>query len=192
MCETLHGFGAQTIIVDGAFARKTLASPAVTENTILCTGASLGRNMHRVVDETRHVHELLKSEKAGHRLLQLATGFPLVVIGEDDKCTGFEQTAFTDALANDLLKQGVRNTVIVAQDASKLLINAETRYKLILRNIKIEVRNSTNLIAVTVNPISAYGYEFNEDEFKNALTEAIDTPVFNVMREGAALYDLLA
>jgi len=192
MCETLQGFGAQTVIVDGAFARKTLASPAITENTILCAGASLGQNMRRVVDETQHVHDLLKSEKICPELALLTENFPLAVVGEDGSRKGFEQAALTDALANDLLKQGTKSAIIIAEDASKFLINTEMRQKLALRNVKTQVRNSTNLIAVTINPVSAYGHEFNADEFKNALVEIIDTPVINVMREGAALYDLLA
>lgn len=192
MCETLHKFGAETVIVDGAFSRKALASPAVTENTILCAGASLDKDMCRVIDETRHVHDLLKSEKISLALSQFTARFPLSAVNEDGSVIGFEQAALTDALANDLLKQGLRNALIIAEDASKLLINAETGSKLALRNIKIQVRNRTNLIAVTINPVSAYGYEFHADDFKNALVAAIKTPVINVVDEGAMLYDLLA
>jgi hypothetical protein len=191
MCDTLRGFGAHTVIVDGAFARKTLASPAVTENTILCAGASLGRNMRRVVDETRHVHDLLRSEKINAELARLTDGFPLAVVDEKGLCTGFEQSALTGALANDLIMGGKRSSIIVAEDASKLLISAEIHRKLLLHGVKIQVRTATKLLAVTVNPVSAYGYAFDADAFQNALASEIETPVINVMREGAALYDLL-
>jgi hypothetical protein len=201
MCDTLRRFGAQTVIVDGAFARKTLASPAVTENTILCAGASLGTNMRRVVDETRHVHDLLRSPKIDSELALLSEGFPLAVVCGGDRSPlavvgssvkSFDQNALTDALANDLIKQGIRDATIVAEDASKLLISSETFQKLSMRGISIQVRRATNLLAVTINPVSAYGYEFDADAFKSALTEVVETPVINVIKEGAALYDLLA
>ena len=191
LCEMLRNYGAHTVIVDGAFARKTPASPAITESAILCTGAALNQNMSRVLEETRHVHDLLKSEKINVELEQLTAGFPLALVNEDGSCKGFEQAALTDALANGLVKQGVQNAVIVAEDASKFLINTETHQKLSLRKIKTQVRNNTELIAVTINPVSAYGYEFDADEFKNTLAGLIKTPVINVMEEGRELYDLL-
>jgi hypothetical protein len=191
MCKTLQKLGAQTVIVDGAFSRKTLASPAVTESTILCAGASLGKNMLRVVDETRHVHDLLKSEKTGPELERFTEEYPLAVVTEDGDCKGFDRAALTDAFADELLRQGVKNAVVAAGDASKFLIKPETYQRLALKNIKLRVRNVTNLIAVTINPVSSYGYEFNAGDFKDALAQAIDTPVVNVMGEENTLYDLL-
>ena len=190
-CRTLREYGAHTVIVDGAFSRKTSASPAVTEKTILCTGAALNPNMSRVIEETHHVHDLLKSEKISAELAEITAGFPLAIVNEDGTCTGFEQAALTDALAVELIKQGARNAIIVAEDASKFLFNLETHQKLRLRKIKTMVRCSTALIAVTINPVSYQGYEFDADEFKNALAALVGTPVINVMKEGDALYDLL-
>lgn len=51
-------YGADISIVDGAINRKTAASPAVTEATILATGAVVSRSMDRVLDETAHQIEL--------------------------------------------------------------------------------------------------------------------------------------
>jgi hypothetical protein len=192
MCETLRGFGAHTVIVDGAFARKTLASPAVTENTILCVGASLGRDMGRVVDETHHVYDLLRSKKIDADLARLTDGLTLAVVDEKGQCIGFEQNALTDTLANNLIMNGNRNSIIVAEDASKLLINADVHRRLSLHGVKIQVRTATKLLAVTVNPISAYGYAFDENAFQDALVSVvIETPVINVVRERTAFYDLL-
>ena len=191
ICRILCEYGAQTVIVDGAFSRKTSASPAVTEKTILCTGAALSRSMNRVIEETQHVHDLLNSEKISGEFAGITAGFPLALVNEDGTCTGFERAAMTDTLAEELIKQGVRNAAIIAGDASKFLFSLETHQKLRMRKIKTMVRSSTALVAVTINPVSAHGYEFDADEFKGTLAGLITTPVINVMNEGDALYDLL-
>lgn len=59
ICDTLLGFGSELVIVDGALSRKTSASPAITEVAILSTGASLSRNMNKVVDATSYTVKLL-------------------------------------------------------------------------------------------------------------------------------------
>ena len=191
MIQALYGFGAQTVIVDGAFSRKTLASPAVTDHTILCTGAALSPDMSRVIEETVHVHELLKSEKISDELKKLTEGHPLALVKFGQTYKSFEQAALTDLLVNDLVRQGEKDAIIVAEDASKFLINMETHRKLLLRNIKLMVRYNTNLTAVTINPVSPFGYEFDAGEFRKVLTGTIGTPVINVMEEEDALYDLL-
>ena len=191
ICQTLHGYGAHTVIVDGAFSRKTPASPAVTECTILCTGAAVHQNMNRVIDQTRYVHDLLKSEKITPEIVTLTKDFPLSLVYEDGKVKGFEQAALTDALADEIIKHGVQNAQIVAEDASKFLIGLETHQRLILRKITTKVRNSTKLIALTINPVSASGYAFNAVDFKNSLEALVDSPVINVMEEVELLYDLL-
>lgn len=63
--EKLMKLGSELIIVDGALSRKSFASPAITETTILAAGASLSRSMNKVVDETVHTVNLLsiQSEK---------------------------------------------------------------------------------------------------------------------------------
>ena len=35
----------------------------------------------------------------------------------------------------------------------------------------------------TVNPVSAYGWKFDKDEFRARLQEAVDVPVINVKEE---------
>ncbi len=58
--EKMLTYGAELVVVDGAIDRKTAAAPAVTEATILATGAVLSRNVNRVIKETLHQVELFK------------------------------------------------------------------------------------------------------------------------------------
>lgn len=59
----MQGLGADVVLVDGALDRKSLASPSVTDATILATGAVLSRNMNTVIDETAHRVRLFGLEK---------------------------------------------------------------------------------------------------------------------------------
>ncbi|SDK87353.1 lysine 5,6-aminomutase reactivase subunit KamB [Natronincola ferrireducens] len=51
-------YGAEIVLIDGAINRKTAASPAITEATILATGAVVSRDIHKVVQETLHQVDL--------------------------------------------------------------------------------------------------------------------------------------
>lgn len=60
--EKMIGLGSELVIVDGALSRKSFASPAITEATILSTGASLSRSMNKVIEQTIHTVNLLTIE----------------------------------------------------------------------------------------------------------------------------------
>lgn len=63
LCHLLKDVGCKLTIVDGALDRRTSASPVITEGTILSTGASLSRSMHKTVELTAHTAELLSTQK---------------------------------------------------------------------------------------------------------------------------------
>jgi len=63
VCGKLSEFGANTVIVDGALSRKTMASPSITEATLFCTGAVLSTSIDKVVDLTVHEFNMLNMIK---------------------------------------------------------------------------------------------------------------------------------
>lgn len=60
VCLRMLALGASRVLVDGALDRKSSASPAITDATILSTGAVVDRDLHRVVKETAHQVALLE------------------------------------------------------------------------------------------------------------------------------------
>ncbi|MDW7670865.1 MAG: hypothetical protein SCK57_05370 [Bacillota bacterium] len=60
VCQVMLARGAKQVLVDGALNRKSSASPAITDASILSSGAVLDRDMHRVVKETAHQIHLLE------------------------------------------------------------------------------------------------------------------------------------
>ena len=59
VCNRMIEYGAVRVLVDGAVNRKSSASPAVTDASILSSGAVLHRDMRRVVSETAHQAKLM-------------------------------------------------------------------------------------------------------------------------------------
>jgi hypothetical protein len=191
MRDVLLQYGAETVIVDGAFGRKTIASTVVTENTILCAGAALNRDMRQVVAETLHVYKLLKSEQIDDELAAATEKLSLAVVMENGDVAGYERVALTNAFINELLGKHVKNAMIIVQDASKLLIDMRSHERLERSNIKLMVRDSIRLLAVAVNPHSPYGYEFEAEEFKKAIEGSVETPVVDVVKDSRSFYELL-
>lgn len=44
-------------------------------------------------------------------------------------------------------------------------------------------RRPARTLCVTINPVSAYGWKFDKDEFMTRMREAVDVPVINVKEE---------
>jgi len=61
--EQLHQYGAELVLVDGAFDRVASAAPAVTEGTILATGAAVSPAVEETLDRSRLAIELFSLRK---------------------------------------------------------------------------------------------------------------------------------
>lgn len=57
--DIMIDLGAKFVIIDGALDRLSQAAPAISEATILSTGAVLSRDINRVIEETLHVVKTL-------------------------------------------------------------------------------------------------------------------------------------
>lgn len=60
--EKMIAFGAELVLVDGALDRISSASPAITDATVLSTGAVLSRDMNKVVEQSLHRVKLFNLE----------------------------------------------------------------------------------------------------------------------------------
>jgi len=185
LLELFEKLGADKVIVDGALNRKTLASPSVTEATILCTGASLDRNLYTVIRETQHLASLLTLPKLEDKeiLAELEHA-------KDEKVTKQEnyiyiRGAVSDAFVNNLVMSGVHLTAVylIAEDASKIFIKPDTYRKLLLKKAIPVVINPIHLVGLTVNPTSPYNVNFGSAQFLEKLRGTVSIPVYNVKEE---------
>lgn len=191
-------FGADRVIIDGALSRKTLCAPSVSEGTVLCTGASYSADMDVVISDTVHAARLLSLDRTSSPKALPTSRFSLEA---NDSETDFDgelldafkkhdgirrvvvRGALTDAMLRPLLisSANLNGLELTVEDGSKLLLSADSHFKLGLKGIKLTVLKKTNLAAITVNPLSAYEVGFDKDEFLAKMRKAVNIPVFDVL-----------
>ena len=176
--DLFFSLGAEQAIIDGALGRKSLGARAVAEGVILCTGASYDRRIEKVVSDTANVFRIMNLKKAetvpgesDRPLAEILKASPEALI----------PGALTDAAVVPLLKSGLlRNARLVVKDPSKVLLSPDTLDKLAIRNVTLETVEAAKVLCVTVNPVSANGWTFDAEAFRNAMQAAVDVPVINV------------
>ena len=199
--------GAQRVLIDGAAGRKSLAGAGVEGVALLCTGASLDRDMELVVAETAHTCWLFARNRPESAALLRRPGRPrrarfalftpgggaggAAPGGERRSQAGTSCPGGPGALgggghygppAENPGPAGAPTT-LVAADATHVLAG-RAALDLFLRNGgELRVRRELTIAAVGANPWSAYGWHFEPDKFVRALREVIDLPVVNVKED---------
>ena len=194
----LEGFGAQSVLIDGALSRKSPASCASDGACVLSTGASLHRDIDRVVAETAYAARLLSlprlaapGPEQGRVTLYRGDGTSESAqsISELKRGAG-ENTlllsgALTEAQAKALLQDGTdkRGLTLLVRDGSCLMLRRETFDSLCARGVRFAVTGEARLAAVTVNAVSAGGWTFDAAELMEKMSAAAAVPVVDVMTE---------
>ena len=203
LTDTFLSLGAQRVLIDGAAGRKSLAGAGVEGVALLCTGASLERDMDLVVAETAHTCWLFARKRPENQALCAALdgaeerfalftpdGEPLEL--PLDEAGGpkwaklprqplalWVSGGVTDPLLKTLARRGAP-TLLAAADATHVLAG-RAALDLFLRNGgELAVRRELTIAAVAANPWSAYGWHFEPEKFVDALRQAVDLPVVNV------------
>lgn len=208
--QMFRNLGADKVIIDGAISRKSIGSPSVAEATILCTGASYHRDIDTVVADTAYSCRLLLTGKLENdavykaidgidckvAILDEAGNFRILdsnleithqLSGRQafDYSYIFINGALTDTFVKPLLQSDInlKNKCFVVSDSSKILIRPELYEKILIKGARIETILKINLLAVTINPVSAYGFHFHRDEFFEKMQAAVAIPVIDVEKE---------
>lgn len=206
LCACFASLGAQRVIIDGAAGRKSLAGAGTEGTAILCTGASLDRDMELVVAETAHVCRLFSCKRPEDAALRAAldacrerfalfspdgealelpvdeNGSPRWSRLPREHCVLWAAGGITDPLLKTLGRRGAPLTLVVA-DATHVLAGRAAMELFTRSGGRLVVRRELSVAAVGANPWSAYGWHFDAQQFVAALREAISLPVVNV-KEG--------
>ncbi len=195
----LHELGAQTVLVDGALSRRSPAAGVLDGVCVLSTGASLDRDLDTVVGETGFVCRILTLPE----ILPAGSAAGRFVLFRDGESFDFDNAeallsalkagkggqvllagALSEALGQRILRGGfsLEGLELVLEDSSRILLKKETFEKLCGRGLRFGVRQGTRLAAVTLNPVSAGGWRFDEGEFMEKMRAASPAPVLNVGR----------
>ncbi len=210
LCNEMLKTRCDVIFIDGAFDRRSFATPLISDATILSTGASVSRNMERVVDLTSHIYDLfnlkiIKDDKIRKISKDILLTAQVGIINNDYSSNKLEEStalgsskvifdqltkdakylvikgAITDNILNEYVNnKKIKDMTVIATDPTKLFVSKQIFYKFIKKGGCLKVLDRINLIAITVNHTSPLGYEFKNNQFMRLLQERIDIPIFNL------------
>ena len=204
--EQLDSMGCRLTIVDGALSRLSLASPTVTDAMILATGAAVSANVKQLVAKTRFLYNLICLDEADPSLrdtlsiiesgiwaidnegephdLGIASVF-LIDRSEGD-ILRFGKTLFVAGAVSDRLLKALSakgsGITLIARDFTKLFLTPETYNAYLRAGNSLMVLQRSKLIAITLNPTSPQGFLLDSKTTCDALSDALQTPVYDVMK----------
>ena len=201
--DMLFSYGAKRVFLDGALGRRSLAVPSVSEALILSSGASYSPDMAKTVSDTAYCARIMSLPRTEYDVNGIEKKFSLIENGE---ILGFSELTealdelrkktysalvlrggITESAASQLLSLGKlkKETELIVEDGSKLLLCKSNFDKLGLAGFRFRVIKMTKLLAVTVNPFSAYGNHYDKNAFYDAVSEELPewVKVINVFEE---------
>lgn len=202
----LQSMGVRLAIVDGALSRLSLASPTVTDAMVLATGAAVSASINQLVNRTRFVYNLIMLDEADpalrQRLAPIESGLwgidndgqphdlgvrsAFLIAPGDRQLLRFGHTIFASGAVGDRLLRALNSLgddiVLVARDFTKLFLSPEAYAEFTRRGNRIQVLQRSRLLAVTLNPTSPQGFLMDSERTCAALAEALQMPVYDVMK----------
>ena len=156
---------------------------------LLITVSGVGPNTARMILSSFSTADLKGVIASGNVNLPKAVTLPPEAEDGLEKCLkehgeALAPGALTDSMVVPLLRSGVlRGGRLVVKDPSRVLLTPDTLDKLQTRQVRLETAEAARTLCVTINPVSAYGWKFDKDEFMARMREAVDVPVINVKEE---------
>lgn len=199
-------------VVDGALSRLSLASPTVTDTMILATGAAVSVNLRQLIARTRFVHSLILLPEVDAalqaRLSPIVSGLwgvdndgmphdlgiasVFLIAKSQGNLFRYGNTLYASGAVSDMLIKklaalpNVKDITLIARDFTKCFFTPEAYADFTRKGGRLLVLQRSRLAAICFNPTSPQGFTLNSEETCKALAEALETPVFDVMREAAA------
>lgn len=91
--------------------------------------------------------------------------------------------AVSDNLMQDIMTatNQYKGVTFLVEDGTKIFLTSDTLYKFKKQGGIIKTINPINIVCVTCNPKSPYGYEFDKYKFLDGLRNNLNVPVFDVI-----------
>lgn len=204
----LTAFGAERIMIDGAFDRQSSVQPDVSDQVVLATGATLSKDLARLILLTKCRVEQLTLPQcddvcremiacgsakikrvSGKQVEAIAAPTTLLSLAEWSSIlqTGCDSLALCGAVADEFAEALLKNACdlqVIVQDGSKIFIKAELWNRLRQKNIIFKVQKPIHLLGVTVNPVFPGQAGYDPEELLDALGKELSPlPVIDMMRK---------
>lgn len=203
----MRRLGVDLTIIDGALSRLSSASPAVSESMILATGAAYSANINTLVQKTAHVVQLINLPLADEGLRNTFGALDKGTWWLDDEGTLNELSSVTSlsqnirfqvmercrtlfvagALVDSFIEKvrknkDLKHVEIVVRDFTRIFVSPQLFRLFVKGGGRVTVLHKSKLIAVTVNPTSPSGYVLDSDILCEKLSEAIELPVYDLLK----------
>jgi len=201
-------------LIDGALDRRSSAMPALTDAFIIATGAVVGNTEDLVIKKTFHeirrlslaevkdsglrdkAKEFLAKNQDGivykdgsSEPLTSETSFGHIKELKNKDYKNIESLIINGALIDRFAEKiiydlNLKEINLIVRDGTRVFLNKRNLNLLEKSEIKLEVLNNINLLAVTVNPTSPYSPSLNSEKIINGLkTKLSEIPIYDIMSE---------
>ena len=207
--DSIKKYNVEKILIDGALFRKSIANTYLSDAIILSTGASYHTDMDVVVEDTTAIIDQLaikefENNKKDHVRSYESTVFfnesnnENIVLNESllhnedilsTYLSDFDFLYIAGALTNRIFDVLVKNRTnfksleIILDDATNVLLEPTKFRKLSKLGVKLSVLNQIDILFVTFNPFSPFGYEFKNNLFRQKLNQNIKYDLINVVTD---------
>lgn len=185
--ERMKQFGIDLSIIDGAFSRKSSASPSICDAMILSTGAAYSVNMNTLLYDTAFVVKMIMlpvfkgTDGRKEIIISSISGAPVQLNGE--KTVLRIKGALTDGFLRRIANTDQANNIeIVVNDFTRIFITSQTYSSFTKRGGCITLEHRSKLVAVCVNPTAPSGYILNSDKLCKELSQMISLPVYDIVK----------
>jgi hypothetical protein len=197
--EQMIGFGAERVLIDGSIDRRAASSPGVADGLVIATGAILSEDIEEVVAATKAAVDLVRLPAAGDtdtdERLTLDRGLVLnaepaqiaALLKEHPSASTFHvEGALSERFLEGLLvarkELAGRELRIVVGDPTKVFLMRRGPDWYRRQGLVIEVRETIELKAITVNPVAPQSHRFDSKQLRELIEAAVDdVPVLDVL-----------
>lgn len=204
--KRMKDLGCKKVFIDGAYDRKSVASPRYSDGLILVVGASFSHSLRKLEMELKEwlyklslpslhsleIHQVCKQQEESKKSIlffnssweyrdsQLLT---LDYTKQLSQATDlYLPGAVTERLIQSLIANGFQGRLIL-DDWTHLFCKQESMKRFEKQGIHCEVINGAELLGIAVNTVSPEGMQLPPDLFYDQVMRLVkDIPVFDVIR----------
>jgi hypothetical protein len=197
VAERMLELGATQALIDGAIDRRAASSPSVADGLVIATGAILAERLDEVVAQTSDAVDLVRLSRAVLDAEHVLLPRSLVLNAEPEQIAALlrkhPQTStfsvdgalgerFLDGLLAARSERAERELRIVASDPTHVFLARRGPRWYARQGISIEVLQTIELKAITVNPLAPQSHSFDSRELRESIESAVsDVPVLDVL-----------
>ncbi len=210
MLGALEACGSRLTLVDGSFDRIAAAAPAVTGQVVLAAGAAYSSAMGETVGQVRHVLDVFdmpilpvefdmpvaRGARTGPVSLVTPEGYTVAVpavsaLADPEPIADAAEAvepgsllvingALSDRLLMTLIKRRLYGLSLVLHDPTHVLVGRNLWRRWRNQGGRAFVRHPVKLLAVTTNPHSPVGQDYDTQAFFETIAEIAGRPVFDL------------